>query len=77
MKIALIYFTGTGSTAKVANVISSGFKELNHNTKLIRISDRNNNKYENLDEFDVIGIGCPTYAYRAPRIVTNWLKKIG
>ena len=73
MKIALIYFSGTGVTAKFATDIARGFIKENHTVDLLRI--KRNAKLD-LVSYDIIGIGAPVYSYRAPRIVSNFLRKL-
>ncbi|MHA1997338.1 MAG: EFR1 family ferrodoxin [Promethearchaeota archaeon] len=74
MKVFIAYFTGTGSTAKMAVEIGDGFRQLGHQVQLARMHRVNRDA---LDDYDVIGFGAPTFAYRAPRIVTRFLKRIG
>jgi Pyruvate/2-oxoacid:ferredoxin oxidoreductase delta subunit/flavodoxin len=73
MKIALLYFSGTGITAKYATDIASGFIKANHTVNLLRI--KRGAKF-NLAQYDIIGVGAPAYSYRAPRIVTRFLRKL-
>ncbi|MHA1123164.1 MAG: EFR1 family ferrodoxin [Candidatus Heimdallarchaeota archaeon] len=73
MKIALLYFSGTGVTAKYASDIASGFLKTKHSVDLFRIK---RGITFDLTEYDLIGIGAPAYSYRAPRIVTRFLRKL-
>jgi Pyruvate/2-oxoacid:ferredoxin oxidoreductase delta subunit len=73
MKIALLYFSGTGVTAKYASDIASGFIKANHTVDLLRI--KRGAKF-NLTPYDLYGVGAPAYSYRAPRIVTRFLRKL-
>ncbi len=72
MKIALIYLTGTGSTAKFADEIAKGLRSKQHDVSFFRIEKTN---LDEIEGFDIIGIGTPTFSYRAPRLVTKILKK--
>ncbi|MHA1338969.1 MAG: 4Fe-4S dicluster domain-containing protein [Promethearchaeota archaeon] len=89
MKISLIYFSGTGMTACAAFFITKYFKD--NKEKLLKSIFKGEKleidtfrlTYELKDRIsvifeksDVIGIGSPTYAYRAPRFVTKILKYV-
>ncbi|NHJ04063.1 MAG: hypothetical protein EAX90_04520 [Candidatus Heimdallarchaeota archaeon] len=73
MKIGIIYFSGTGVTAKFASEIAQGFQNNNHSTELIRLKRVSK---INLSSFDIIGFGSPTYSFRAPWLVTRLLRKL-
>lgn len=73
MKIALLYFSGTGVTAKFASDIAGGFIKTNHFVDFLRIK---RGATFNLAQYDIIGVGAPAYSYRAPRIVTRFLRKL-
>ena len=73
MKIALLYFSGTGVTAKYASDIASGFLKIGHSVDLLRIKRKTT---FDLTEYDLFGIGAPAYSYRAPRIITRILRKL-
>ncbi len=73
MKIAILYFSGTGATANLADILRKHLKELSHNVDLIRI--KHNTEFH-LEEYDFFGIGTPVYSYRAPRITTTILKNL-
>lgn len=73
MNGALLYFSGTGITASFASEIAKGFKLKNNNVDLIRI--KSGLKLD-LTKYDIIGIGSPTYSFRAPRLVTKILRQL-
>lgn len=73
MKIALIYFTGTGVTAKFASEIAKGFDTKEHQYDLIRLKK---GKAIDVSSYDIIGLGSPAYSFRAPWIVNKLLRKI-
>ena len=73
MKIALLFFSGTGVTAKYASDIASGFLKSEHSVDLLRIKRKST---FDLTGYDLFGIGAPAYSYRAPRIVTRILRKL-
>ena len=70
MKICLIYHSGTGTTAKYADQIAQGFEEFDHTVIQYRVNSVTD---EDLEGYDLIGVGTPTYAFRAPHFI---IKKI-
>ena len=73
MEVALLYFSGTGITAKFATEIAKGFQKQNIIVDLIRIKS---GLIVDLTKYDIIGIGSPAYSFRAPRLVTRILRKL-
>lgn len=73
MKFALLYFSGTGVTAKFATEIATGLQELNHTVDLVRLKRSVN---IDLSSYDIIGIGSPAYSFRIPWLVSKILHKI-
>jgi len=75
MNIAIIYFSATGNTAKIANIISETLKEHDdvnvEDFDITTYSSRNNEI--NFDQFDAFFFGFPVYAIRAPKILREWL----
>ena len=73
MKICLLYFSGTGATANLADIFKKHLESLEHAVDLIRI--KHDTEYS-LGNYDLFGIGAPVYSYRAPRMVTRILGKL-
>jgi flavodoxin/NAD-dependent dihydropyrimidine dehydrogenase PreA subunit len=71
MKILIVYFSGTGSTARFAQEIAIGFREHGHDITLGR---SNGIDPTTILAYDLVGFGCPTYSYRAVRMFTDYLK---
>ncbi|MCP4763893.1 MAG: hypothetical protein GY870_19130 [archaeon] len=71
MKIALIYHSGTGSTAFVASEIATELRKSDHDVQIFRI---NKISADEINGFDLIGIGSQTIAFRAPSFIINLLK---
>ena len=71
VKVLIATFTQTGSTKKVANLIAKGLLSSNWEITHFNISG---NDLPNLDEYDVVGIGTPTYFFRPPFIVKDLMK---
>ena len=73
VKVLIATFTQTGSTKKVANLIAKGLLSSNWEITHFNISKDNP---PNIDEYDVIGIGTPTYFFRPPFIVKDFIKNL-
>ncbi|MHA1768214.1 MAG: flavodoxin family protein, partial [Promethearchaeota archaeon] len=65
MNVLLFFFSGTGITAKIAYDLADNFRTQNHSVTLHRLKYNNdlNDKYQ-INEYDLIGIGAPTYSFR-------------
>jgi ferredoxin/flavodoxin len=74
MKIAILYFSGTGGTANLADIFRNHLNSLNHEVDLIRVKHDTNFDLEN---YELFGFGAQPYSYRAPRLVTKILGKLG
>ena len=72
MKVALLYFTGTGCTGKFATEIKKGFDQLGFSVDLLRIKQ---GVKVNPSNYEIVGVGAPAYSFRAPRLVTNFLRR--
>ena len=72
-KVLIASFTQTGSTDKVANQIAAGLKAANWEITHYEISK---NDSPNINEYDIIGIGSPTYFFRPPFIVMDFVNKL-
>ncbi|QEE14520.1 EFR1 family ferrodoxin [Promethearchaeum syntrophicum] len=70
MKVALLFFSGTGITANFATEIAKGFQYHKNVVDLIRIKS---DLQVDLTKYDIVGIGSQTYSFRAPRLVTRIL----
>ena len=73
MKVCILYFSGSGTTANLADILKKHFNELGNTVDLIRI--KHDTQFE-LSSYDLFGIGSPVYSYRAPRIATRILKTL-
>lgn len=66
MKMGLIYISANGTTEKVTDILSQNFKKNGHHIKKInlgRLPYRGNLKsvFNQLNNYDVIGLGSPVY----------------
>lgn len=73
MKILIVYFSGTGSTARFAYEIAIGFREHGHEVTLGRSINIDPTVIHN---YEILGFGCPTWSYGAARIFIDYLKRI-
>lgn len=72
-KVLIASFTQTGSTEKVANQIATGLKAADWEITHIKISGKD---IPNIDAYDIVGIGSPTYFFRPPFIVMDFVNKL-
>jgi ferredoxin len=73
MKLLIVYFSGTGSTARFAQEIAIGFREHGHEVSI----GRSNGIEPSITlNYDIVGFGCPTWSYGAVRMFTEYLKRI-
>ena len=71
MNIAVIYFSATGNTAKIAKTINENLKAFDEvNVEEIDITSYSSREKDiTLDKYDGIFFGFPIYALRAPRLI--------
>ena len=73
LKALIIYFSQTGGTEKIANAICEGILETGNDCELVKIQEAST---KTLSSYDLIGIGCPTFYYREPLNVRNFIRQI-
>lgn len=72
VKVLLLFFSGTGNTKIVSNLIKDEFKSNNLYCELSSIED-----IETLPEgYDTIGIGYPVYGFICPHFVLDQIKRL-
>lgn len=77
MKIVLIFFSPTGSTAKISREIKKELLKGKNEVleyDITKYTDRISKI--NLQEFDFIFFGFPVYAQRIPKIMRDWIQLI-
>jgi len=74
LKVLIIYFSQTGSTEKIAKKIQNGIIKSGNDCYLEKIKKVN---LESLADYDLIGIGTPTFFYREPFNVKLFINKLG
>ncbi|MFX1260019.1 MAG: EFR1 family ferrodoxin [Promethearchaeota archaeon] len=63
MNVLIIYFSQTGGTEKIAKMIQQGILNSGNKCEIKKIKNVNP---KNLNNFDLIGIGTPTFFHREP-----------
>lgn len=75
MKIAIIFFSGTGNTYYVAKQFELQFHQLGCHCDLFRFDDAHFNS-EMIRSYDLIGFGAPVYGSSVPSIVKRMMKTL-
>ncbi|MHA1149069.1 MAG: EFR1 family ferrodoxin [Promethearchaeota archaeon] len=77
MKIALFYFSATNNTKIISEVIEKTLEDQGIILEVFDITDLElRQKTINFTLFDRIIFGFPVYAWRAPGIIRDWIKKL-
>ena len=63
MKCAVIYFSQTGNTEKIAQAIREGVKQIAGNCEIIPFMEANPRQ---LYKYDLIGLGSPIFSFVEP-----------
>ena len=66
----IVYFSQAGSTGRVAEAIAAGLRAADYQVDLRNIKDE---RPPDPDGYDLLGIGLPTYYYRPPFNVTDYV----
>jgi ferredoxin/flavodoxin len=77
MRVLILYFSATGNTAKMVEVIKERFTELGAEVvehDITSYSDRQ--KKINLEPYQAVVIGAPIHSWRAPRVMREWLRTL-
>lgn len=77
MNLAIIYFSATGNTEKVAKSIKEQLHHLKVNVDEFNItnySERNN--LQNFEKYKALIFGFPVHYLRAPRLIREWLTNL-
>lgn len=75
-KIMMAFFSATGNTKKLANVIKKELHNLNASVTTFDITSYSSRKENiSISEYDAVIFGFPIYSMRAPRVCREWLKK--
>lgn len=75
--IGIFYFSGTGNTEAVANLISEEFRQKGASVETVKIEDVVGGKAPGeTARYDMVGIGYPIHALNAPKIVYRFIRKL-
>ncbi|WP_421908538.1 EFR1 family ferrodoxin [Methanolacinia petrolearia] len=77
MKILTLYYSATGNTEKIADVITKKLRELGADAERKDIIPYNTRQKEiDLSPYDAVIFGFPVYSWRAPREAREWLNTL-
>ncbi len=77
LKIFLAYFSGTGNTQKIADVIIEMLSTLNIDVEVHDITmPSNRSKKIDLSIYNGVMLGFPVYSMRAPRLAREWIETL-
>ena len=73
--VAIYYFSGTGNTSIVADMIKDELSKYQYEVDLIRIEDvLKNNLKPDLEKYDFVALGSPVIAFGAPKIMLDFIR---
>lgn len=72
-RVICCVFSQSGSTHKVSEIIAEGIRSSGREVVFHRIGAE---APADINDFDVIGIGCPVYAFRPPFHVSDFIKSL-
>ncbi len=75
MKIPIVYFSSSGNTEYITQLISEGLKFANFETELIPFNSLEEKSLD-FNRINVFGIGAPVYAMSFTLNIRDWIKKI-
>ena len=77
MKVGIVYFSATGNTAKIGEIISSKLKNLSIQAEIIDITSYNDRKATtSLTEYDAYIFGFPVWGSVIPPVCRDWLATV-
>ena len=71
-KALIIYFSATGNTEKVANIILDTLKETGIDGKLLKVQDATE---EELYDYDMVFLGTPSYSFLPAKPIMDFVSK--
>lgn len=74
IKCLIIYYTGTGNSEYLSNMVRNRLLDENYDASLYKIDPLNLKKI-NLNEYDIIGVCYPIYGFNLPKTVHYFFKK--
>lgn len=77
LNIIMPFFSGTGNTEKIANIMKQKLTELNVNIETYNITSYDTRLESiDIDKYDGVIFGFPIYSMRAPRVCRQWIEKL-
>lgn len=77
MKILIVYFSGTGNTAKIADLYGKEFTDAGSEVTVMRLPQAADEiKGVNLADFDLLGFGYPIHSFNAPQNFLEFAKSL-
>ena len=73
MKTLIICFSQTGNTRKVGEYIRDGIME---ETEFCEMTDLAGVDTKQLDQYDLVGLGCPVFYYQEPENVRRFIEEL-
>ena len=74
MKSIVVYFSQTGNTRKVAGAIQEAIRAATGQCDIVKLKEAD---VKALADYDLIGLGCPTFAYEEPENVKRFIRGMG
>jgi len=72
-KVLIATFSQAGSTTKIAESLAQGFSSSEWEITYLNIAQ---DKLPNIEDFDVVGIGTPTYFFQPPFLVKEFVRNL-
>ncbi|MFA5859881.1 MAG: EFR1 family ferrodoxin [Elusimicrobiota bacterium] len=72
-KVLILYFTGTGNSKRIADIVKDVFTEIGREVTLASMTVFSP---EDVSEYPLIGIVYPVYAFDAPRYVQRFIRML-
>ncbi|WP_432407533.1 EFR1 family ferrodoxin [Wukongibacter sp. M2B1] len=77
MSILIPFFSATGNTKKVANVIKKKLDDSNISVTMLDITSYSRREEDIfINQYDAVIFGFPIYSMRAPRVCREWLETL-
>jgi len=76
MKVLIAYFSASGNTAKMSEIISQTMSDKGAETELFDVAPKKERDKFSLEGYDAVVFGFPVYANRAPRVMREWLAEL-
>lgn len=73
MKSAIVYYSQTGNTRKIAEAIRKGIASAAGQCDVFRLKGA---EAIDLGRYDLIGVGCPLFSYREPANVKAFIDNL-